>query len=148
MAGDRTEYLRGLWAGRAAAGKCVRCGQPNSEPKYKRGPACREKAAAWQAGHATDAQIERRNAYSREYRKRRRDAGLCLWCGQPSGGRAVCPACRDRDKARERAERQQGDAADRLLYAFFCGDYAEQRRAVLEAAREIKEMQRKERGRK
>ena len=137
MAGDRTEYMRAWKAARVAAGLCVICGQPNSEPRYKRCPTCRANAAAWAAAHMDDAQIERRNAYSRAYRARRREAGLCQWCGQPSAT-AVCRSCREQAKAREQARTEQGDAADRLLYAFFYGTHEELRSAVLDAAKEIK----------
>ena len=69
---------RRRYAARGAAGLCVRCGECPPRPGRKTCQRC------------ADDQVLR----ARAFRERRRRAGRCTECGEPSGGAARCPVCR------------------------------------------------------
>lgn len=43
-------------------------------------------------------------AYLRTYRAGKRAKGKCTWCGRPSDGKALCPACREKERARNQSK--------------------------------------------
>jgi hypothetical protein len=68
---------------RRSAQKCTKCWRPAAQ------------------GHK---QCDYHLNYFREYRKKRREQGLCLHCGQPSNGYQLCDDCaaRSSEQMRER----------------------------------------------
>lgn len=51
---------------------------------------------------------------------KQRQAGNCIICGQPSGGKWRCPACHQKNKDRQTARRREDPAAYReQMRAYF-----------------------------
>ncbi len=106
-------------AARSAEGLCTRCGNAPAAPDRsacepcldKRRAADRARYAAGKAaglpygGANADAKRKSGRDKSRRRQKARRDAGLCIRCGQhpPAEGGTTCTPCRD---SRQAAERQ------------------------------------------
>lgn len=67
-------------------------------------PECLEdnaiRSAAWQQAHPELYKARKQARY-----KRRREAGLCVNCGNPSGGKSRCPKCAAKENARQKANR-------------------------------------------
>ena len=111
------ERTRRQTAERLARGVCTRCGKRPAAPERKNCEPCIEKRrtadrARYAAGKAAgklyggaDADAKRRSAraQSKKRQKARRDAGLCMRCGQhpPVEGGSTCAPCRDRRQVAE-----------------------------------------------
>ena len=114
-------------AARSAEGLCTRCGKADAVPDRASCKSCLEKRrAADRARYArgkaaglpyggANADAKRRSGRdkSRRRQKARRDAGLCIRCGQhpPAGGGTTCTPCRDRRQAAERQQYAERKAA-------------------------------------
>ena len=113
----RTRRDREKWR---AQGLCTRCGKASAVPDRVSCDPCLEKRreddraryargrAAGLAYGGANADVKRRSARakSRRRQKARREAGLCIRCGQhpPAEGGATCAPCRE---TRQAAERRQ-----------------------------------------
>ena len=97
-------------AKRIAQGLCTRCGKAPAAPDRASCESClatrREAAGMLYGGANADAKRRSARAQSRKRQKARREAALCIRCGQhpPVEGGTTCGPCRDR---RQAAERQQ-----------------------------------------
>ena len=112
-------------AERKAAGLCVKCGRAPALPERTQcGPCAERRLAADRARHAraraegrprrdTEAAREADRERGRRRRAERREAGLCIRCGNvaPEDGRSMCEPCRDDRRAAKRARRAERRAA-------------------------------------
>ena len=114
-------------ARRIAQGLCTRCGKAPAAPGRASCESClatRREAdrAGYAAGKAagmlyggSNADAKRRSAraQSRKRQKARREAGLCIRCGQhpPVEGGTTCGPCRDKRQAAERQQYEERRAA-------------------------------------
>ena len=149
---------RRVTAERRAEGRCTECGKTQAVPGRASCEPCLEKRrtadrARYAAGKAAgkpyggaDAEAKRRSARAASKRRQeaRREAGLCIRCGQhpPVEGRTICTPCRDRCRAAEQrqyAERRAAGRCTRCGEAAFDGASRCGPCAVIEAERGLPE---------
>ena len=128
---------RRVTAKRRADGRCARCGKAQAVPGRASCEPCLEKRRAHDRARyakakavgkpygGANAEVKRRSARaaSRKRHEARREAGLCVRCGQrpPTEGRTICQSCRDRCRAAERRQYAERRAAGRCTR---CGEPA------------------------
>ena len=133
---ERRRYRRKT-AERLAAGLCTACGKAPPEPDRRLCSECAEKKRAGDRRRYAEAkasgalyggksgELRRRNGRARSKRRyhARREAGLCVRCGErpPADGSPSCEECRD---ARNRHERARWDARRATGLCGSCGNPA------------------------
>ena len=83
------KVMHRLWDERRAAGLCPKCGG-ELEPGYKTCLKCRIKSREWSRGKREKERLSSGVLSQKE----KREKGICLRCGKPTGGiKAYCPEC-------------------------------------------------------
>lgn len=85
-------------------GICVNCGKQPAFYNHTLCPKCMEKATIERAERrAKDGDKIRAYyaEYARQWRKKRKDAGLCQMCGKPVVSGIMCEACKARDREKK-----------------------------------------------
>ncbi len=97
-----------LYAARAAAGRCPRCGGVVDDKTFKLCSRCRKWMRANTRAHYAAmteeqraAHRERCNANAKRLYNDRRQQGLCAWCGVVKTNHWLCDDCAARRKMRE-----------------------------------------------
>lgn len=109
-------------------GICVMCGQENAVKGKTRCLYCQsvsnESSLKSSRKHRNK---EAYNQYMREYRRKRKEEGLCQWCGKPVlNGYALCNEHLNKKAAMKNAKRREQNIIARSLmgdgyHCYFCG---------------------------
>lgn len=112
-------------------GLCPVCGKTKLMGDEKNCIDCREKHYMWRK-KPTEEQVEKRNAYSRNHRKKvyreRAKAGICTRCGKRKAleGKKKCGICLEKDAYMHRkkrfGERPAREERERLHLCYYCAE--------------------------
>lgn len=119
-------------------GICVQCKKETAAPNRVRCEVCLEQNLATQEKRRRlgTYKVTDRREYSKLIREKRREAGLCIYCGKPvcSQSKAFCINCRIKNQERNEKRKSGIDRSERKQYGlcYICGKAAMPDKAVCE----------------
>lgn len=108
-------------------GICVQCGSQKAAPHRVRCEECLAKNAESAAIVREGKQRDSRAEYSKALRKRRKEQGLCVWCGKPQckNSSCFCLDCRLKNQRKNERKKVDIDRSERPIYGicYRCGKH-------------------------